>query len=98
MQDCSWGNLWAFAVRLRQKEKNGSLAVHKPLPSEYAGLEEMYANIKCHSKTAVKWLDYYCCSPSQKNIKLLVDNLQELLSQKYMIKIQMEKEYSDRIE
>lgn len=73
------------------KEKNGSLFIHKSLPSEYAGFEEMYVNIKRHSKTMVKWLDYYCCSPSQKNIKLLVDALQESLSQKHMLKIQMKK-------
>lgn len=74
-----------------EKEKNGRLAVYQPLPSEYTGLEEMYANIKRHSKTTTKWLDYYCCSPSQKNIKLLVDDLQESLSQKHMLKIQMKK-------
>lgn len=73
------------------KEKNGSLSIHKSLPSEYTGFEEMYVNIKRHSKTMVKWLDYYCCSPSQKNIKLLVDELQESLSQKHMLKIQMKK-------
>lgn len=74
-----------------EKEKNGRLAVYQPLPSEYTGLEEMYANIKRHSKTTTKWLDYYCCSPSQKNIKLLVYDLQESLSQKHMLKIQMKK-------
>lgn len=74
-----------------EKEKNGRLAVYQPLPSEYTGLEEMYANIKRHSKTTTKWLDYYCCSPSQKNIKLLVDALQESLSQKHMLKIQTKK-------
>lgn len=74
-----------------REEKNGRLAVYQPLPSEYTGLEEMYINITRHSKTAVKWLDHYCCSPSQKNIKLLVDALQESLSQKHMLKIQMKK-------
>lgn len=74
-----------------EKEKNGRLAVCKPLPSDYTGLEEMYANIKRHSKTTTKWLDYYCCSPSQKNIKLLVDDLQESLVQRQMIKVQVKK-------
>lgn len=62
-----------------REEKNGSLSIHKSLPSEYAGFEEMYINITRHSKTAVKWLDHYCCSPSTKNIKFLVDHLQEAL-------------------
>ena len=74
-----------------REEKNGRLVVYQPLPSEYTGLEEMYTNIKRHSKTTTKWLDYYCCSPYQKNIKLLVDALQESLSQKHMLKIQMKK-------
>ena len=29
-----------------RKEKNGSLSIHKPLPSEYTGLEEIYTNIE----------------------------------------------------
>lgn len=33
-----------------REEKNGRLAVYKPLSSEYTGLEEMYTNIKQHSK------------------------------------------------
>ena len=74
-----------------EKEKNGRLAVCKPLPSDYTGLEEMYTNIKQHSKNITKWLDYYCCSPSQKNIKLLVDDLQESLVQRQMIKVQVKK-------
>lgn len=74
-----------------REEKNGRLAVYQPLPSEYTGLEEMYTNITRHSKTAVKWLDHYCCSPSQKNIKLLVDDLQESLVQRQMIKVQVKK-------
>ena len=74
-----------------EKEKNGRLAVYKPLSSEYTGLEEMYTNIKQHSKNTTKWLDYYCCSPSQKNIKFLVDDLQESLVQRQMIKVQVKK-------
>lgn len=74
-----------------REEKNGRLVVYQPLPSEYTGLEEMYTNIKRHSKTAVKWLDYYCCSPSAKNIKFLIDDLQESLAQKQMIKVQVKK-------
>ena len=74
-----------------EKEKNGRLAVYKPLSSEYTSLEEMYTNIKQHSKNTTKWLDYYCCSPSQKNIKLLVDDLQEALVQRQMIKVQVKK-------
>ena len=74
-----------------REEKNGRLAVYQPLPSEYTGLEEMYMNITRYSKTAVKWLDHYCCSPSQKNIKLLVDDLQESLVQRQMIKVQVKK-------
>lgn len=74
-----------------EKEKNGRLAVYQPLPSEYTGLEEIYTNIELYSKTTAKWLDYYCCSPSQKNVKILTDDLQESLSQKHMLKIQMKK-------
>lgn len=74
-----------------EKEKNGRLAVYKPLSSDYTGLEEMYTNIKQHSKNTTKWLDYYCCSPSQKNVKILADDLQESLSQKHMLKIHMKK-------
>ena len=74
-----------------KKEKNGSLAIYKPLPSDYTGLEEIYTNIERHSKTTTKWLDYYCCSPSQKNIKILVDDLQESLVQRQMLKVQVKK-------
>ena len=74
-----------------RKEKNGSLSIHKPLPSEYTGLEGIYTNIELYSKTTAKCLDYYCCSPSQKNVKILADDLQESLSQKHMLKIQMKK-------
>ena len=83
-----YGLLQSGCVR---EEKNGRLAVYKPLSSEYTGLEEMYTNIKQHSKNTTKWLDYYCCSPSQKNIKLLVDDLQESLVQRQMIKVQVKK-------
>lgn len=83
-----YGLLQSGCVR---KEKNGSLSIHKPLPSEYTGLEGIYTNIELYSKTTAKWLDYYCCSPSQKNVKILTDDLQESLSQKHMLKIQMKK-------
>ena len=37
-----------------RKEKNGSLSIHKPLPSEYTGLEEIYTKYRAVFKNNCK--------------------------------------------
>ncbi|HIR92858.1 MAG TPA: hypothetical protein IAB98_05525 [Candidatus Egerieimonas intestinavium] len=63
---------------------DGRLGAANPLPAECAGLSSLYRAIEDFSKDILEWVDYYCCSPTGRNIRRLLEDLYESLEEKGM--------------
>lgn len=62
---------------------NGKISIRGKLDTDCAHLSHLYQNVNTHSpKTLSKWLDYYCLSPSSKNIRPVIDDMIFSLSDK----------------
>lgn len=63
-----------------EKDGAGLYAVKKP---EHPILAYLYENVRrTPAKSIQRWLDFYCCSPTYKNIRPLIWRLTEILEKK----------------
>lgn len=72
--------------------RNGKLAVSQKLTEEYGYLWTLYSNIKSGSpKSFNKWLEFYCFSPTYKNLRPIINDIFNALSDSGYIFIQRTK-------
>lgn len=70
---------------------NGFLKIQKSLPAEYTYLRDVYNGINQKNKKLSKWLEYYCCNPTSKNIRPLINSMYYTLSDKGYVNIEVKK-------
>lgn len=70
---------------------DGRLAVSAPLSLECSGLQEIYKRIGSSSKTAAFWLEYFCCSPDSKRLRLILEEMYAALEKKGIMEVRTAK-------
>lgn len=69
----------------------GYLDATGSLPAEYSYLQVLYTGIRHSNKKISKWLEYYCCKQTSKNIRPMINDIYHALSAKGFIDIEVKK-------
>lgn len=69
----------------------GAVSITGALPEEYSYLEPLYNNIHQDSKNTEFWLEYYCCGPTSKPIRPIIDAVYSSLAKKGYITTELKK-------
>lgn len=73
---------------------DGKLSISKALEKQYDCLGTLYGNVKSRPTWSMgKWLDYYCLSPTSRNVKPVVDDIVSSLANKGCIQTEIKKRF-----